>query len=148
MDDAWGHDWESVRSALADVDDELAVWQSPAYAMEEREEGWPAPGTIHWHVAHLAHCKRYYREVIAARGVEGRPPEPERAPGAGYAESCAELEAAHAALRAEIASLDPEELEMGVGNGMSADRFIAMATRHDVWHGAQVAVVKRLARTR
>ena len=65
FDHAWGHDFESLAAALDGVTEEEAAWQAPAYAGAEREDGWPPPGSIHWQVAHVAHCKRYYTDLIA-----------------------------------------------------------------------------------
>ena len=53
LDDAWEHKWESLRAVLDGVSEEEAAWQPPCYAAEEREEGWPPPGTIRWQVAHI-----------------------------------------------------------------------------------------------
>jgi hypothetical protein len=149
LDDTWSHRWESLCSALDGVTEEEAAWQAPSYADEEREDGWPAPGTIAWQAAHVAHCKRYYTELVAQRGdAPGRPPLPERSACTSFAAIRAELESAHAAQRAGIAALSEADYGLRCGNGMPLSEFLAMAIRHDAWHAAQIVVVRRLFRTR
>ncbi len=148
FDHAWDHRWESLTGALAGVAPEEATWQAACYAGEAREPGWPAPGTVHWQVAHLAHCKRYYAAVIRARGAPARP-EVEPRPGErSFAEDVADLRATHADLRRAIAECGAHELGVAVGGGMDLAEFLAMAIRHDAWHAAQIAVARRLWRTR
>jgi hypothetical protein len=99
-------------------------------------------------VAHIAHCKRHYAEVLTQRDRSGRPPAPPRPPDLDWASERAELEAAHAAQRAAIAALTDADLEARVGDAMSVVEFVAMVTRHDAWHASQIAVARRLYRTR
>ena len=148
LDDSWEHKWESLSAVLATVEEDEADWQAPCYAEEEQEEGWPPPGTVRWQVAHVAHCKRHYTDFIKAPGSSERPPVPARKPTESFAEDRAELAAAHAEQRDAIASLSESDLELSVGNGMRLDVFLAMAIRHDSWHAAQIAVARRLWRTR
>ena len=148
LDDAWEHKWESVRAVLDGVSEEEAAWQPPCYAAEEREQGWPPPGTIGWQVAHIAHCKRHYALFIRAPESVDRPPAPERTPRASLEEERAELDAAHTDLRTAVAALEETDLQKVVGNGMRMDEFLAMITRHDTWHAGQIAVARRLYRTR
>jgi len=146
LDDAWAHKWESLSAVLEGVTEEEANWQAPCYASEEREEGWPAPGTVRWQVAHVAHCKRYYTKFVRAPGVLERPQADARVPPATFAAEVAALKEAHAAQRAALDALDDGDLAKPVGNGMPMDEFLAMAIRHDAWHGAQIAVARRLFR--
>lgn len=148
FDHAWGHRWESLSEVLKGLTPEEAAWQAPAYAGAEHEAGWPRPGTIHWQVAHVAHCKRHYTEFLTQRDRSGRPPAPPRPPDLDWAAERAGLEAAHAAQRIAIAGLSDADLGAQVGNAMSVAEFVAMCTRHDVWHAAQIAVARRLYRTR
>ena len=148
LDDAWAHRWESLTAVLEGVTEKEADWQAPAYAAEDREEGWPAPGTVRWQVAHIAHCKRYYTKFIRAPGVSERPPAEPRTPLATFAAEVGALEEAHAAQRTALAALRDADLEEPVGNGMPMAEFLAMAIRHDAWHGAQIAVARRLYRHR
>jgi uncharacterized damage-inducible protein DinB len=144
---AWGHRWESVESALRGVDDATASHQAHCYAAEEREEGWPLPGTILWQLAHLAHTKRYYRKLLAARGTASRPAADPRPAGAGgLAAERAALEEAHRAQVAGIARLRVEELDDRVPSGMTVREFLSHQVRHDTWHAAQIAVARRLHR--
>lgn len=148
FDHAWEHRWESLSTALDGVGPEEAGWQSPAYAEVEPEAGWPLPGTIHWQVAHVAHCKRHYADCLLQRERAGRPPEPPFVPGRGWDGTLAELRAAHARQREAIAALADAELDTRVGNAMSVAEFVAMTTRHDAWHASQIALARRLYRTR
>lgn len=148
LDDAWAHRWESLTSVLEGVDAEEAAWQAPAYAAEEQEAGWPEPGTVHWTVAHIAHCKRHYTRCLEERGGTERPPETKRTSDADFLASRRELEAAHAAQRVVIATLVDEELGLTVGNAMDVREFLTMAVRHDIWHAGQIAVLRRLWRHR
>ena len=148
FDHAWDHRWESLTQVLVGVDEVEAAWQALGYADVEREAGWPSPGTVHGQVAHIAHCKRYYALMISQRDHSGRPPAPPRTPDLTYAQEVAELQAAHAAQRAALATLTDADLDGRVGNAMGVAEFVAMCTRHDAWHAAQIAVARRLYRTR
>jgi len=148
LDDAWAHKWESLTGTLAGVAEEEAAWQAPCYAAEEPEAGWPLPGTTLWQVAHLAHCKRYYAAVVRSRGREKRPEPAPRAPLTSLGEERAALEAAHREERAAIQACRDDEMGTSVGGGMTLGEFLAMAIRHDTWHASQIAIARRLWRTR
>lgn len=148
LDQAWAHAYESVTSALDGVTDDEAFWQAPCYVGEAREEGWPEPGTIAWQVAHLAHCKRHYAAHCRRAGAGERPPVTPWEPRASFAGLRAALAAAHAEQREAIAGLGDEGLDLTAGNGMPFREFLAMCVRHDTWHAAQIAVGRRLWRTR
>ncbi len=146
LDDAWGHAWESVSVVLAGVGEDEATWQAEAYAEVEGEAGWPAPGTIHWHVAHLAANKAEYAGHIqravdpAVEPVEGY------SPAASYADELAALGEVQARLRAAIAALTPAVLAGEGNHSMPLPEYLAMVIRHDSWHAGQIAVVRRFYR--
>lgn len=150
LDDAWDHRWESLTAVLDGVTDEEAQWQHAAYADEAREEGWPLPGSIAWHVAHVAHCKRYYTKIVVARGSDATTDVDPRSPCETFAEELGALEEAHKLQRAAIASVTDDEMHFGVGTHtpMALAEFLAMSIRHDAWHGGQIAVLRRLYRSR
>ncbi len=148
FDHAWEHKWESLQGALRGLGPEEAAWQAPAYAPAEREPGWPLPGSIAWQVAHVAHCKRHYTEMILERARPGAPPALPRPSHQGFEEEVEGLRAAHAAQRAAIAALSDADLETHVDNGTSLAEFVTTCTRHDTWHAAQIAVARRLYRER
>ncbi|MDF1701649.1 MAG: DinB family protein [Planctomycetota bacterium] len=148
LDDAWGHKWESVRAVLAAGDEGEAAWQPPAHAQETPKPGWPPPGSIRWHVAHLAACKQSYARRIQMRGHPPSEEETPFAPGRSLAADLAALDGAHRHLRAAIAALAPADLADPVEPGMPLAEFLAMAIRHDTWHAGQMALVRRLYRTR
>jgi hypothetical protein len=148
LGDAWEHRWESIFSALRGVTDLEADWQAPCYRAEEPEPGWPPPGTIRWQVAHVAHCKRYYAAVLAARGRAKKPAVAARIAPTDFAGETAALEAAHRAQVAGVARLVPSDLDVRVPTGMSVRELLDHQVRHDVWHAAQIVVARRLYRTR
>lgn len=148
FDDAWSHAWESLHAVLQGVTEDEAHWQAPCYADDEPEAHWPAPGTIAWQVAHVTHCKRYYTEIMRHRGATERPPTPSFEPAPDFAAQRAALEEAHAAQRAMLASLTDDDLALRASNDMTLPEFLRMMTRHDTWHAAQIAVARRLWRTR
>ena len=148
FDDAWAHRWESLGSVCDDVSDEAAYWQAPCYAADEAESGWPPPGTIAWQVAHVAHCKRHYAAMVRSRKDAEPPPVVPRTPVSGYAAERKALEAAHTEQREAIAAVTDAELDDMACGKMVLAEFLAMTIRHDTWHAAQIAVARRLFRTR
>ena len=146
LDDAWSHDWESLSAVLEGVTDEEAHWQAQAYAAEEQEGGWPPEGTILWHVAHLAHCKRYYAGIVRARAQATAPESEPRAPLPDFSAERKALEAAHAEQRAAYASIGDDDLTVKACGKMPLGEFLSMTVRHDAWHAAQIAVLRRLHR--
>jgi hypothetical protein len=148
LDQAWTHRWESLSAVLDGIHPEEAEWQAPVYGDAEHEDGWPLAGSIHWQVAHVAHCKRAYTEYILQRDRPGRPPAPPRPRDTTWDEEVAGLKRAHARQRDAIASLTDADLGGRVGNGMTLAEFLAMCVRHDVWHASQIAVARRLYRNR
>ena len=148
FDHAWAHRWESFAAVLDGVHPDEAGWQAPAYGDAEVEARWPLPGSIHWQVAHTAHCKRHYAELLTQRDRAGRPPEPVREQALTFDEDLALLRHVHARQREAIAALTDADLDGRVGNAMNVAEFIAMTIRHDVWHASQIAVARRLYRNR
>ncbi|MDF1729482.1 MAG: DinB family protein [Planctomycetota bacterium] len=144
FDDAWEHSWESLKEALHGVDEAEAAHVPADYDGEDREEGWPAPGSILWQVAHLGHCKAYYTALIAKRGsTPGNPDAEALVPRDSFVEHLRALQEIHANQRAAIAGLTQEDMELKVGNGMLLPEFLSMIIRHDIWHASQVAVARR-----
>ena len=148
FDHAWAHKWESLSGVLDGVHPDEASWQAPPYGDAEVEPGWPLPGSIHWQVAHVVHCKRHYTDFLTQRDRAGRPPQPERTPGLTWDEELAGLKHAHTRQRDAMASLTDADLGTRVGNAMTVAEFLSMCIRHDVWHAAQIAVARRLYRNR
>jgi hypothetical protein len=148
FDHAYAHPYESLSSALEGLGEEEAAFSAPCYADTEPEPGWPAPGSAWWHVAHLAHCKRYYARLVEERGSTRGLPVSVRTPTASYAEEQKALAAAHEAQRAAIVACTDDDLTTTVATGTRLDEFLAMTIRHDAWHAAQIALARRLWRTR
>ena len=147
LDDAWSHEWESLSTVLEGVGEEEARRQAPAYAAQALEEGWPPEGTILWHVAHLAHCKRYYAGIVRARAQATAPESEPRVALPDFGAERAALEAAHAEQRAAYASIGDDDLTLEACGKMPLGEFLSMTIRHDAWHAAQIAVLRRLHRT-
>ncbi len=148
FDDAYGHAYESVTQALAGMTEPEAVWQSPAYADETEIVGQPRSGTVAWHVAHLTQCKCYYTAILNARGEAHPPPNELGQAQATWPDARAALEDAHAALRAAVTQVQDDALASLACGNMPVGTFIAMMTRHDAWHAAQIVLVRRLYRMR
>lgn len=142
FDNAWEHEWESLMSVLSGVSEEEANWQAPCYTDTPAAAEWPARGTIRWQVAHVAHCKREYTARLRSSEREGPSPNLPHRPTRNYAEDLHELRQAHADQRQAIGRLGAEELTEGVAD------FLANTLRHDIWHGGQIAVARRLYRMR
>jgi hypothetical protein len=140
FDNAWHHRWESLEPLLDGLTEEEALWQAPCYASEP--SGRPSPGSIHWHLDHLARCKREYAAMLR------RDSGPAHGPPAPLPETLARLRDAHRAQREAIAALGDADLERPAEGGMSVAEFLASTIRHDTWHAAQIAVARRLWRTR
>jgi len=141
LDNAWEHDWESLMSVLAGVTEEEAGWQAPCYATEPRSDAAPPPGSIRWQVTHLAFYKREYTAQLLGDEEAPSPELPERST-ATYEEDLADLRRAHLAERAAMAALGDDDLTPDMAD------FLTNIIRHDVWHGGQIALARRLFRTR
>jgi uncharacterized damage-inducible protein DinB len=140
LDDAWRHRWESLMPVLDGVTEQEAAWQAPCYRSEPASA--PPAGTILWQVDHLTRCKRAYTGAL-----HGRSPEPHEA-ARTFAEALERLEDAHRVQRETIASLAEADLDRQVEDGMTVAEFLTSTIRHDTWHAAQIAVARRLWRTR
>ena len=148
FDDTWNYKWESLMDILEGVDEAEAQWQASCYADAEEEDGWPAKGSIAWQVAHLAHCKLHYTAYLRERGANERPTPPTYEPAADFAALRARLAQTHADQRAAMTTIANNELSLPMANGMDLAEFLRMTIRHDAWHGAQIAVARRLYRAR
>ncbi len=146
FDDAWGHKWESLESALNGATEEEVMYRHYSYADEPPEEEHPPAGTILWHLVHLAHCYRNY-----AVRIEHRPHKQEDlpAPSAGsLSEAIDNLKRYRKELRKAIERVPEPALEEKLPSGEPIASFVRSVVRHDAWHAAQIVVVRRLWRTR
>ena len=145
FDDAWSHKDESLKAVLNDVTPEEALWQHPAYSARDQVPGMPAAGTILWHVAHLEHSARHYREILRHRPFADEPmtPPPKLST---LPELVAMLQSARADLREEITKLTEAGLSQSCARGMTVAEFVRMVIRHDTWHAGQMVVTRRLFR--
>lgn len=146
--DLASHDpFESIDSALDGVTEEQAFRIPVGYANEEREDGWPAPGTIAWQIAHVTHCKRHYTDCFRSMGKGAIPPVRPWTEVTSLAELRALLEEAHREQLAALGALTDDQLDAEVRDGTSLAEFATMTIRHDAWHASQIAVARRLLRT-
>jgi uncharacterized damage-inducible protein DinB len=143
LDDAWQHPWESLETILEGLTEEEAAWRPPGYEELEREEGWPEPASIAWHLAHLTACKREYACRVRDVGRPADLADAEFEPAGDLRGWLADLREAHAFFRREISLLHSEDLGHKVGGELPLAEFLAMAIRHDSWHGGQIAVMRR-----
>jgi hypothetical protein len=144
LDDLWGHEWDSLTSVLRGLTEEEARWRAPCYAGLGAAAGEPEPGTILWQIAHVASCKREYASLFDAVDVEpGSPASPN-----GLSERLRDLRLAHEEERAALAALRGTDLERPLRNGQTMSGQIGVALRHDAWHAGQIALARRLWRTR
>ncbi len=147
LDETWDHRDESVITALKHVAPDEALWQHPAYAAEEQMPRMPAPGTILWQIAHLAHSAQHYAAILRRRPVSEEPRTPP--PSASrLSDLLASMERAHAELRAEMAGLSERDLSQECARGMDVEEFLRMVIRHATWHAGQIVVLRRLYRQR
>ena len=144
FDAVWSHPWESVESILKDVSEEEAWYQHPVYSKEEREAGHPLSGSILWHIVHLGHCYKWYKEIILT--YPQRPPEPSPPEAKNLVEGTNNLKLLRKDLRECIASLPEDTFEEKLYNDRSISDQVRMIVRHDAWHGGQIAVARRLYR--
>jgi uncharacterized damage-inducible protein DinB len=146
FDAAWDANWESLSAALKDVTEEEALFQHPVYSDAKKRTGFPANGSILWHVVHLAECYRLY-----VRMIEQRPHEPEDAEAPKIStlqEGIAYLKDERAALRHAIDALDDTQLDEMLYYGKPILSLCRGTVRHDAWHGGQIVVARRLYRMR
>lgn len=143
VDQAWEHAWEALYPLLRDVAEEEARWRPANYTEAAEEAGGALPGSIAWHVEHLASCKRSYAATF--RGEDGKAALG-ILPAASFADSLEALRSAHAALRASIAGLGDRPGDDALSPHVTVEGFIAAVTRHDVWHGGQIAMLRRMYR--
>ncbi len=146
FDEAWSDAWESLESVTKNLTEEEALYQHPSYSDVPLEEGHPPSGTVLWHLVHLAHCYRHYCNVIRERPAQpADPPVPE---AHSVQEALDNLRHYRLELRNTIAALTEEELEDKLYHEKSIAKFARAIVRHDAWHGGQIAVARRLFRSR
>lgn len=132
----WSDDAESFESAILGVGPEEAEWQDSAYAEVEREAGWPKPGSVFWHVAHL----REYQALLLSR-LTGRADPVPSAPAARFDEEVERIRAIRREVARALRSTPESEFE-----NPERVRSLQEFFFHDLWNCAQVLVARRLYR--
>ena len=150
MSHAWDHPWESLRGVLDGVTEEEAAFSAEAYRDLWSDDSVPRAGSIHAQVNHLTGCKLYYISVIPHVLGEGTAlREDDRvAPEPTFAAEFARLEEVRAREFDQLATLTEDDLDRTTPGGTSLLEFIAATIRHDSWHAGQIAVARRLFRSR
>ncbi|MGE3802777.1 MAG: DinB family protein [Candidatus Kapaibacterium sp.] len=147
FDDSWSHNYESVHSALDNLTESEALWQHSSYADVEPEQGFPLPGSILWHIAHIEHYARVYASILRNRPVSKYPDLPTPT-ATTLPELRSAMEQALQELRDAIAALRDEDLGSNCIGKASVAEFLGLVMRHQIWHGGEIAVARRLYRTR
>ena len=146
-DDSWSHAWESVSSALKGITDKEALWQHSCYADVESQPGFPPPGSILWHIAHIEHCARMYAHILRNRPVTTYPDLlPPKV--STLSELLRELDKGIKELREAIASLNDSSLGEPCLGEQSTAEFLGNVMRHHTWHAGSIIVGRRLYRQR
>ncbi len=152
MDQLWDNDWETLIPTLKGVSDEEASWVAPCYLADPGEviAGQPPTASIWWHLHHLSCCKLGYMAQAdeALRGSMGRGQAELPVAADNYAEELKRLIEIRNQERAQVAGMSESDLDLPMENGRVIAGFITTTMRHDVWHAAQIALVRRLWRTR
>ena len=147
FDDTWSHEGESLRPLLEGVTDHEAAWQHESYVDAQDAKGLTQPGTIRWHVGHLEQCSRRYVQILRTRPVAENPVIP--APAlTTLSDMVHRFETVRHELRAEIARIEDADLTAPCRAAMTFDEFVLMVIPHEAWHAGQIAVIRRLYRTR
>lgn len=144
LDGLWDHPFESLVSVLGEIDAAEARWAPAGYPAG----GPPLPGSVHWHVNHLAGCKLFYISVIehTIDPSTVRRDSDIIAPLEDFAAELARLEEIHRAQRDTVAGLTDADLLRPTADGTPLVHTIVTQARHDTWHGGQIAMVRRLHR--
>jgi uncharacterized damage-inducible protein DinB len=147
FDEAWSDPiCESLVLALDGVTEEMAAYQHSIYSEVEGEDSYPPAGTILWHLVHLAHCYRSYASAVTRRPAEPSEVSPPLASSLG--EAILNLKRDRETFWNAIATVSEGQLDDKVFNYKTVAHLLRMSVRHDAWHAAQIAVVKRMYRMR
>jgi hypothetical protein len=147
FDSALADQWESLQPVLADLSDEKAAWQPPAYAQVPHDEGVGVPGTILWHLNHLEWSHRLMAAMLPSRAEDrkaGIPPPGELPLG----EILPKLKQAEASMRAAVADLRPEDLPAACTSRENNAEIVLGATRHLAAHTGKIIQTNRLFKHR
>lgn len=145
-DAAWSREWESLQSVLKNLTEEESRYQHPAYAEESLEDGYPPAGSVLWYLIHLPHCYRHYVNIIRERPA--KPNVPATPESNTLEQAIANLLHDRAVLRDTIAMLTEDELDEKLYYDGTVADLVRGTVRHDAWHGGQIALARRLYRTR
>jgi uncharacterized damage-inducible protein DinB len=146
FDDARSHKWESFDLVTKDLTEDEVQFQHAAYADEKQEDGWPKPGSVLWHLVHMEYWYRYYIDCLE-KPTDGTPlPTPDSATTLEAAME--KLNATRKTLRNMISDIPDEGLDFSLRGRIRTGEFIRMIIRHDTYHTAQIAVARRLYRSR
>lgn len=146
FDDSWRFRWESLDNKLEGLSAEEAMYQHPMYIDEPVEVEHPAAGTILWHVIHLANVYYWYHSVMRER--PNTPKEINLPMARSLEEAVSNLRRERQEFRNYVETLTEEQLDEKHFDGRTPLLITRMMSRHDAWHTSQIAVIRRLYRTR
>lgn len=141
INDSWNHPWEGFMTCFIGCSQDEIDWVDESYQDCEQEIGWPKTGSISWHLNHVAACKNAYTADIKNPNQENNE--------SNWA-VISKIELFNAALKIcndnfvnACLSANPEVKIQGKG-GMTLVSYIGVATRHEIWHAGQIALLRRL----
>ena len=108
VDSMWNHKWESFNVVFKDITAQEANYQIEAYKSESHEAERPLPGTIFWHVSHLAFLHNKWGEQIKNRHHQSEAKAMTRKPADTFEDELKYLTCVYDDFRATIALLSGE----------------------------------------
>jgi hypothetical protein len=139
--DSWTHPWEGFSSSFKNCTQDEIDWVSSAYLNATTETDWPPAGSISWHLNHVGACKQSYAWQINNPSRENG--EPDWFVCRKKDELLLSLDRVHAEFMNACGSCDQSAIIMGKG-GHSFPQFIGIVMRHEIWHGGQIALIRRM----
>ena len=149
VDSMWTHKWESFKVTFEDITSQEANYQMEAYKDEPHEAEWPLPGTIFWHVSHLAFLHNKWVEQIKNRHRQSEAEAMIRKPADTFEDELKYLICVYDDFRATIALLSGDELlERVPPEGYFLYETINNNIRHLIWHIAQIKMIRQIYNNR
>ncbi len=133
----WEDDEESFNEIIAEIPHEMANWQHESYQNIPQTDGWPNPGSVFWHTAHLS----YYREIANGnmdKVLIDKNTYTERLPSENYHNELKKLHEANTKFKQKLSSIEDNAILERVAQ-MVQDYYL-----HDLWHIGQLVVIRRL----
>ena len=139
--DSWDHPWEGFKSSFVGCNQSEVEWVAPCYENEQTEIEWPLAGSILWHLNHVGACKSAYawdlnhpdeKDNLSTWSVE-----------LNLDKLRLRLDEVHDEFCKASKIFDPRRVIMGKG-GHALEEYIGIVIRHEIWHGGQIALIRRM----